>query len=428
MNIQWGILGPGKVESLRRTRTLNLASSTRRFNELAVPGIGGVWFGRQIFLATLGVLVAQRARALGGKATNITVANAIEALACWLALQNGPPGDGRVRGRDKLYGLGARDFRFDNASRPSFYVTQPMRMSTVSVLPALGLVETQGGRFNSFQCSVLGDEFVRKVTQEHRPSKNELVEHLVAWVLDKEDRIHTTAVAKALSPSQPLPNDSRVLLEEILRQGTPGSPAANRRRRGDALDWVRARRPGQPVDRWDRQPAQITDAAHWADLQAGASFFSVRDTGLDVLNEIEKIIGSKERHYRVGETEAPRVKEKLAQLRRKAEDFLSLRHEDTEASIFCNELIRSEDEALCHLVGRDGRILRLLDKRVCAGPAFLGTSSADATADPEANLSPNTNDMNWPTNISYRVQNIWWLSLDLEGGLEAQLHPETVVG
>ena len=59
MSASWGILGPGSVESVRRVRTLGLASSTRLFNELAVPGLGGVWFGKQLLFSTLGVMVAE---------------------------------------------------------------------------------------------------------------------------------------------------------------------------------------------------------------------------------------------------------------------------------------------------------------------------------------------------------------------------------
>ena len=39
----WGLLGPESLPSARRVRTLGLAAAVRRFNERAVPGIGGVW-------------------------------------------------------------------------------------------------------------------------------------------------------------------------------------------------------------------------------------------------------------------------------------------------------------------------------------------------------------------------------------------------
>ena len=99
----WGLLGPETLASQRRTRTLGLGATVRSFNDLAVPGLGGVWFGRQLFLATTGVAIAERVRNSGKRAQNIGVANAVEALACWLALGvNGWNRDPRLRGATKM--------------------------------------------------------------------------------------------------------------------------------------------------------------------------------------------------------------------------------------------------------------------------------------------------------------------------------------
>ena len=74
----WGLLGPEFLPNTRRTRTLGLGASVRAFNDLAVPGLGGVWYGKQLLLAVLGVAVAEDARNRGAKVQNIEVANAIE--------------------------------------------------------------------------------------------------------------------------------------------------------------------------------------------------------------------------------------------------------------------------------------------------------------------------------------------------------------
>jgi len=148
---RWGLLGPEFLPSMRRTRTLGLGASVRHFNDLAVPGIGGVWYGKQLFLSTLGVIVAEQARAQGANIQNIEVANAIEALACWIAFKNNDwTRDSRLRGSTKLRGRDQDDFKFARAKQRNFYVTQPMRMATVQALYALGLVESKSLRFNAF--------------------------------------------------------------------------------------------------------------------------------------------------------------------------------------------------------------------------------------------------------------------------------------
>jgi hypothetical protein len=75
-NATWGLLGPETATSQRRTRTLGLGAAVRSFNDLAVPGLGGAWFGKQLLLAVLGVAVAEKARGHGLRVQNIEVANA----------------------------------------------------------------------------------------------------------------------------------------------------------------------------------------------------------------------------------------------------------------------------------------------------------------------------------------------------------------
>lgn len=426
MNLKWGALGPGSVESTRRVRTLGLAASTRQFNDLAVPGMGGVWFGRQLFLSTLGVLVAERATARGHRATPIVVANAIEALACWLALKGAHrAGDDRIRGSVKLTGVTLDDLRFANVSRPSFYVTQPMRMATVTALPALGLVQATGSRFNSFSCSDEGLALVEAMGGSFRPYNRDLVEHLVQWVLGKDDRVYTDTLQAALSPLLPLPDDARILLQEVLYQGAPGSPAEDRRRRSEALNWVRVRRLGASPCGWDEQPTQISDAVHWADLRAGAAFFMTRDAALSVLDELELIIGSPECRYDLGGSLPLGLTDRLALLRSHASAFLGLCHWEEGASAFCRDVLTpNDDEVLRRLVHRDGRILREVSEQICAGPAFQGGEATNEAVSPGTEMGPPANDPAWPRGISYRIRNLWWLSLDLDGTLETWLHPD----
>jgi hypothetical protein len=90
---------------------------------------------------------------------NIEVANAVEALACWMALAgNGWARDERLRGALKMFGK--KDLSFDAVRRPSFYVTEPMRTTTAQPLHALGLTDAPGERFNSYACSFIGRDFM----------------------------------------------------------------------------------------------------------------------------------------------------------------------------------------------------------------------------------------------------------------------------
>lgn len=424
MSAYWGILGPGNIESARRVRTLGLSSSTRLFNELAVPGLGGVWFGKPLLLATLGVVVAEKAALLGRRVTPIGVTNAIEALACGMALtQDRHAGDARLLGTTKLAGRNIEDFSFRNASRPGFYVTQPMRMATVSVLPALGLVEPGGVRFNSFRYSQDGLAFVETAFSEFRPFRRSVVDHLLLWVQGQIEKVDSPVLREALSPLLPLPEAGCTFLKERLLQGSSASPPWERQRRSDALNWVQSRRKNAPPCQWEKQPIQISDPKHWSDMRAGASFFAARDAAQNLLNHLEEHIAEPENRFLIGSSLPAHLRQPLEDLQFKAGAFLQLHHEDQNANRFCSEMTSTEDSVLRQLVIRDGRILRLAGNHVCAGQAFQPATAvpSDATDDQDGGTPGDT--FGWPPDISQRIRNLWWLSLDLERDLNAWMHP-----
>jgi hypothetical protein len=150
--VAWGLLGPETLANERRTRTLDLGAGVRAFNDLAVPGLGGVWFGKELLLATIGVAIGERVRNSGQRAQNIEVANAVEALACWLALgSNGWKRDPRLRSALKL--SGKNDLSFATARKRSFYVTQPMRQATAN--PVARLCKFKLRHYTRFDSTVL---------------------------------------------------------------------------------------------------------------------------------------------------------------------------------------------------------------------------------------------------------------------------------
>jgi hypothetical protein len=138
MKLEWGLLGPATLLGERRTRSLGILRAVRRFNERAVPGIAGAWFGKQLVLAVLGIRVAELARAGGLNVRNIQCSNAIEALGCWLGHDiSNWSGHPRLRGVNKLPRIHALDYA--TFRQPGFYVSQPMRMAVAQALVPLGL-------------------------------------------------------------------------------------------------------------------------------------------------------------------------------------------------------------------------------------------------------------------------------------------------
>lgn len=412
----WGLLGPESLPSSRRTRTLGLAAAVRQFNELAVPGLGGVWYGKRVLLALLGVVVAEAVRSEDRNTrtpvSNIQVANAIEALACLLAFRgNGWTSDPRLRGSTKLDRSGVVDVPFAKARQASFYVNQPMRMATVQALPALGLV-AQAARFNAFQSTERGREFVDLALSSWRPMNRTVVEQLKLWVMAQASNVDTPTLRQALSPLSGLSPMASSLLRQHLQSGSP--------RRANALAWVTRLARNERLQKQERlpRPAEI-DEAHWTDILAGADFFKIQGMATTVLDSVETAIGPG--RVPILLEDAIRREATSSALKNLAAVASGFNHESQEAQAFCRACANSDKQAvLRELLKRDGHVLRLDGAYVCpAGPAFQGhTPDEDRSgtdADDEGLGGPPTP---IPDGFSFRLGNLYRLALDLDGRLD----------
>lgn len=412
----WGMLGPEHLSSSRRTRTLGLGAAVRQFNELAVPGLGGVWFGKQVLLAMLGLRVAELAREKGAEASNIEVANAIEALACLFAFKdNGWSRDDRLRGNTKLQGKDS-DLRFSQLRQRNFYVTQPMRMATVQALPSLGFAEADGTRFNAFHSTGPGREFIELACEEFRPFGAAVLPRLVKWA-SADDQVDSRPMINALSPLQPLAAKASEMLVEGLRRGRLGSEET-KQRRAHALAWMeRLHQKKVTASNWALKPPEITDE-HWRDLGAGARLFTVRDTAISVLDELEANLGMATKPaFRLDSKLPHAVKYGLATLNGQASAYLSLGHSQPDAGVFCKACQGEAAQVLAFLAEHDGRVLRRVGNEIRPGMAYTGRPST-ANEQQDDDGQPDIAPLPLPQGISRRIGNLYLLNLDLRGKLD----------
>ena len=420
--VSWGLLGPETLANERRTRTLDLGTAVRAFNDLAVPGLGGVWFGKELLLATMGVAIGERVRNSGQRVQNIEVANAVEALACWLALSsNGWKRDPRLRGALKL--SGKIDLSFATARKRSFYVTQPMRQAAVQSLRALGLVESSGERFNAFKCTKDGDAFIDAACAIFKPYKRSVLDLLFRWARGLQEEVTTSSeLRRALSPVEPMSESAREFLRERLLQGT-GTGASRRR---NALDWLEALRDKtQQQISWNVRPTML-DELHWRDLRSGALFFAARDAAIALLDQIESHIGTTaDRRISLDASLPGTVVEKILSLREHARAFLDDKYDPSpaaDATRFCRECTEHGNVLLLEkLLLREGHVLKQRGRDILPGVAFRGihvnasgaarSPEEDGAEDQVAQIIP------LPEGISHRVRNLFLLNLDLRNEL-----------
>lgn len=434
-DIIWGLLGPEVISGERRTRTLGLGASVRAFNELAVPGIGGTWFGKQLFLATLGVAIAEKARSLGKRINNIETANAIEALSCFLAFSsNNWISDSRLLGITKMQDK-ENDLRFDMLRKPGFYVTQPMRMATVQALPSLGLVEFNGSRFNSFECSQSGRDLIEAQSAEYSPCyySKSIFDFLVAWAMGESVNVFTNdKLRRALSPLEPMTKKGCEVLRDRLIQGSVHENLADKERRRSALKWVDELRvnPNQRFE-WEAKPS-IIDDNHWHDLHTGSLFFVTRDAAIQTLDLLEAHISSQSGlEFKLEDLLPDNIKASINILRECAQNFLSKKHKDELGNNFCRECVDERDSVvLANIVRRDERVLRLRGRLVLPGPAFRNDSNqgdVGQSDEGESEESRSSKSIELPDGISHRVNNLFLLNADLNHELPEWLgHKETL--
>jgi len=414
----WGLLGMDNIDLTRRTRTLRLGQVVRRFNELAVPGLGGMRYAKQIYLAALGIAVAERARSVR-KVRNIEVANAIEAISCLVSFENNNwKRDPKLRGINKLKNKDT--ILFSIARKKGFYVTQPMRMGLVQVLPALRLVQSDTLRYNSFELTATGYLLVDKISSKYPEvhGKKGLVDHLVSWVggmVTEKSIRKNEKVRKLLSPLVRLDNSGRKLIESfVLKQGDEWSI----QRRRSIWNWVEMdylTTTGHSS--WSKRPTCIDDQ-HWKDLKSGAGFFKVRKQALDLLDELEIIISKTSKNRITFKQASEILKNNVGKLKKSAQYFLDLGHDPSkgkEAGNFCIECLDQEN-VIKTLVIRDNIGLQKRDEFIVPGPAFKGEFLNHTNSEEDQSIiTENPDDPILPDNISYRVLNMYYLQKDLRG-------------
>jgi hypothetical protein len=410
----------------------------RQFNDLAVPGMGSIWTGKQLLWPLLGIAAAAKARS-SLPVTNIEAANAVEALACWMALARlkqqltvQPVGalrrDDRVRGSQKLQGI--TKLTFQDVRRPGFYVTQPMRMSAVQPLLALGLVESGSERFNAYRISEAGEAFLEAAGASFPKCwySSGVLDTLAKWMTGYPAEVHhIAAIEEAITPLKPLPKKA----SEVLRERLSGRSDSNSLRRRAALAWVPRLR-NAPTQGWEASAPAEFSPEHWADLSAGACFFRARDAAMAVLDACEQFMGPVGTSLSLSGPLPQNVRAALDAAHVAATHFLRAARDRTYHSTgvgFCRELASSEpSEVLARLVVRDGRVLRLSGREIVPGMAFEGTAEGTPEEqDGDEATAAMSDRVKLPKGMSFRMRNLFLLDLDLQEQLGDWLTEREVV-
>ncbi len=201
---EWFIPATEDFRSQRALLHLGLNKALRKYRELVVPGIGGVWFVRQLSWAASSIYLKENERGIKHKPAKI--ANAIEALAEkleWNKDKENFKGKGkRAFARDESDNI----WSFKELSDKRHYVQVTYRQSTVHAMSGLELAE--GTRYNSMELTPKGEEFVNAFLDQDKGRDGSKIKNALAkWISGDDIGNVNGVVVKGLGKSSASPDE-----------------------------------------------------------------------------------------------------------------------------------------------------------------------------------------------------------------------------
>lgn len=285
----WGTLNRETINSTVRQRSFGMNSAMRFYNEAAAPGIGSLWFVRQLYPSLIALYLADDPDLAKIGVSRITLANSIEALSCALTLRNDPKAKftlGRRKFQNHLEESGY--FTFSRLRRPGIYVRGPFRVSCVEPLRALGLVRDSSRRFNGYALSALGKDAAKAILAEAPES----VQELKRW-LRGSDRL------PGLSSLFQMDGPAAARVRKILKDALFGvrKPDPVQEQRGRIRDWLSAlNQDDSEFTPWSVIPSQFQeDSDYWATLHEAAAFIAFQNSLRNILTAVEALLDEGEK-------------------------------------------------------------------------------------------------------------------------------------
>ena len=350
MHESWGTFALGESLSSRRSQQLGLGAAIRHYNELSVPGIGGIWFAMPLIWSLIGIKIMSSVNGLPA----IRVANAIEAKVMLEAIENGDSSN-RILGRQKLPRQDISGGTFERMARANTYVTQPYRQACAQPLLEFGLVKSNTARFNSFEMTDRGETLLDPFAST--------VNLLTQWVKGKACKRNVTS---SISPNSPLPKRTAAVLQNLILK--VGEKSQRRRNIHGAFETLTS------ADILSGRISNL-ETEHVNDLKVGLALVRLRDLAIAVLNCVEDKLRENRDHgkpLKVSMTvRSKNLDRALNALHQPQDDLISIvsagNHPDIKSFLRACE---DKKRILQELVNRDKSVLLLRDGQVVPGPAF----------------------------------------------------------
>jgi hypothetical protein len=417
--IYWFSPAPDAFSSTRLSLDFGLRGADLYFRDLVVPGIGRIWFARQLSWPLAALALQEGMARQGANAPRPSaICHGIEALACKLAYREDPDARSqRVLGR-RAFGRDP-DFEirsFTRLRQAVNYVRNTHRQAaTRAIVLKGGLGLARGPRFDLLKLEPVGralaDAFL---SQRVGRGGMGLSDWLREWFDNKRDIPGQPETLRlAVSPHHPSPVERELVRARLLGTTTPASE--KRRRLADALGTA-----DELPDIESEVVPALREAGHRDqanEVVAARAFGAMLDRARDTVGALTRAVQPARNGVPVTTlADDSTLRSSLRRLRSSAENYTDKANvagiTERSSHIFADAVRAAADaEAIRLLVQRADEVFALADGAVVRGGKFRPIGGIDDAADLEDGTAAIEPDR---TGRTFRIANLHALLRDVD--------------
>jgi hypothetical protein len=413
----WFSPAPSEISSSRISLDFNLRAADLFFRELVVPGLGRIWFARQLSWPMAALALHEELASHGTNAPKPTaICHGIEALACKLEYLVDPQDPSRrILGR-RAFGrdVDREVWSFPRLRQAINYVRNTHRQAaTRAIMVDGGLGFARGPRFDLLELEPVGRALANAFLEQRVGQGGmSLRKWLLGWLNGNHDISGVPRkLLEALSPEHVTDNERTLVRSRLL--GTSNSEKRQRLARavGRAAD---------VPDIEDIVVARLREASHLEqanEIVAARAFGAVLDRARDAVAHLTRAVEPARGGVKlVTLATDSALRKSIKNLRWVSDNYLNQANtagvKEVTSRSFADAIVVADDsEAIRLLVRRADEVLWLADGSVVRGPLFRIVDSSDETRDLEDGAESIEPDR---TGRTFRIANLHSLLRDVD--------------
>lgn len=406
----WFAPVPSEIASSRISLDFGLRAADLFFRELVVPGVGRIWFARQLsWPLTALVLHKELASHVSNPPKPTAICHGIEALACKLQYWNDQPVPSqRILGR-RAFGRDAerQAWSFHQLRQATNYVRNTHRQAATRAMRVDGgLGFASGSRFDLLEIEPVGLALANAMLEQRvGQGGTRLRRWLLEWIMgERKILVQSKTHKEALSPEHATEDEKHIVRSRLLE--TSSDACKKRQHLARAI----GRAEVLPVIE-DRIVTRLRHTGHLEqanEVVTARAFGAMLDRARDAVACLTDAVVQRRGSVPLAELASDSgIKKSIEDLRTASERYVDKANtaaiEEPTSRAFAKVVVAADTaETIRILVQRSSEVLGLADGFVTRGPLFRIVSATDdaiALEDGAASIEPDR------TGRTFRIAN-----------------------